>query len=611
MKNFNFLSLWGTSLDNGSRMVRDSFEISPIISRKLFTLLFCLFLGFGQMWAADPTHTTNFTKDCSFASGTQNVTVNSATWTVTTTVGSGSPSLSFGNTYSNGALIGGTGASKYFSTIKLTTSYFSTKNVKKVEVSLNGNTSVSKTVSAKQGSTTIGSETKNVGTTWATYTCSGTAGAGGNLEVTITSGAASTAINSIIVTYTEGGTTHTLNKAVSPTGAGSVELSATSLLENTGTATATATANTGYVFNNWSISGAGATLSSTTTNPTTVTMGTANATVTANFLQQVATPTLSVGTGTYNNYQSVTLSCSTSDATIRYTTDGSEPTSTSTVYSTAIAVEATNTTIKAKAFKNGMAASNTASATYTLTCAAPSLTTGGTFNTNQSVTISCGTENAVIRYTTDNSNPTESSTIYNGAISVTQSTTIKAKAFKTGMNASGVAYATYTLKCLAPSIAPDAGAKTGAIEVTMTPNTEGSTIHYTSGANPSAPTGSSPTYSAAIDVDCSTTFKAIATKTGWSNSDVTTAAYTIKYKVHWVVSGTPWDDKGGSSLVECGSTATLPDAPDPGEHCGHKFMGWTTVQNHDAASAPSPLITSAPTITGDVTYYAVFGYYEE
>ncbi len=53
MRNFNFLSLWGTSLDNGSRMVRDSFEISPIISRKLFTLLFCLFLGFGQMWGAD------------------------------------------------------------------------------------------------------------------------------------------------------------------------------------------------------------------------------------------------------------------------------------------------------------------------------------------------------------------------------------------------------------------------------------------------------------------------------------------------------------------------------------------------------------------------------
>ena len=66
MKNFNFLSLWGTSLDNGSRMVRDSFEISPIISRKLFTLLFCLFLGFGQMWGANPVATATATSGKSY-----------------------------------------------------------------------------------------------------------------------------------------------------------------------------------------------------------------------------------------------------------------------------------------------------------------------------------------------------------------------------------------------------------------------------------------------------------------------------------------------------------------------------------------------------------------
>ena len=45
----------------------------------------------------------------------------------------------------------------------------------------------------------------------------------------------------------------------------------------------TATASDGYKFDNWSVSGTGATLSSTTTNPTTLTMGTANATVTATF----------------------------------------------------------------------------------------------------------------------------------------------------------------------------------------------------------------------------------------------------------------------------------------------------------------------------------------
>ena len=49
------------------------------------------------------------------------------------------------------------------------------------------------------------------------------------------------------------------------------------------TTTVTATAETGYKFRSWAVSGTGASLSSTTANPTTLTMGTANATVTATF----------------------------------------------------------------------------------------------------------------------------------------------------------------------------------------------------------------------------------------------------------------------------------------------------------------------------------------
>ena len=78
--------------------------------------------------------------------------------------------------------------------------------------------------------------------------------------------------------------THTLSSAVSPAGAGSVELSATSVKEGA-TATATATANAGFKFTGWSIDDDdnGAELSSTSDNPTTVTMGEANATITATF----------------------------------------------------------------------------------------------------------------------------------------------------------------------------------------------------------------------------------------------------------------------------------------------------------------------------------------
>ena len=75
---------------------------------------------------------------------------------------------------------------------------------------------------------------------------------------------------------------YTVTGAVNPAEAGSVSI-ATAELAATQTTTVTATANTGYTFASWSVSGTGATLSSTTANPTTLTMGSEDATITANF----------------------------------------------------------------------------------------------------------------------------------------------------------------------------------------------------------------------------------------------------------------------------------------------------------------------------------------
>ena len=88
----------------------------------------------------------------------------------------------------------------------------------------------------------------------------------------------------------------------------------------------------------------------------------------------VAAPDFSPAGGTYTSAQSVTLSTTTTGATIRYTTNGSDVTSSSTVYSGAITVSAT-TTIKAKAFRSGAVDSNQASATYTINAASFSPTT--------------------------------------------------------------------------------------------------------------------------------------------------------------------------------------------------------------------------------------------
>ena len=96
----------------------------------------------------------------------------------------------------------------------------------------------------------------------------------------------------------------------------------------------------------------------------------------------VETPMISPGSGTYTSAQTVSISTTTPNATIRYTADGSAPTETSSVYTGPLSVS-TGTTIKAAAFKTGWTPSATASATYTMnfgTLAAPSvLPASGTY----------------------------------------------------------------------------------------------------------------------------------------------------------------------------------------------------------------------------------------
>lgn len=84
----------------------------------------------------------------------------------------------------------------------------------------------------------------------------------------------------------------------------------------------------------------------------------------------VANPTFTPAAGEYTEVQSVTLSCTTEGATVYYTTDGTNPTNESTVYSSAIEVGA-SMTIKAIAYK-GEDHSEVVSAAYTINIPLPS-----------------------------------------------------------------------------------------------------------------------------------------------------------------------------------------------------------------------------------------------
>jgi hypothetical protein len=164
----------------------------------------------------------------------------------------------------------------------------------------------------------------------------------------------------------------------------------------------------------------------------------------------VAAPSFSPVAGTYSSAQSVTISSTTSGASIRYTTDGSTPTSTTgTVYSAPVSIGAT-TTLKAIAYKSGMTDSSVTSGTYTINLPAVAAPTfnpiAGTYSSAQSVTISSTTSGASIRYTTNGTNPTSTTgTVYFTPVSIAATTTLKAIAYKSGMSDSSVTTGTYTI----------------------------------------------------------------------------------------------------------------------------------------------------------------------
>jgi chitobiase/beta-hexosaminidase-like protein len=254
------------------------------------------------------------------------------------------------------------------------------------------------------------------------------------------------------------------------------------------------------------------------------------ATATFTLEPPAATPMFSPAPGTYTAAQHVTLSDTTSGASIYYTTNGTTPSTSSTKYAGAITVSATET-IQAIATATSSSYSEVASATYTIETPAATPTfspVAGTYTSAQQVTISDDTSGAAIFYTTNGATPTASSTQYTGAVTVSATTTIKAIATAAGSLTSAVATAAYTIETPAatPVFSPAAGTYTAAQKVTITDSTTGSSIFYTTDG--STPTASSTKYTAAITVSATTTINAIATATGSLNSAMATATYTIE-----------------------------------------------------------------------------------
>ena len=178
--------------------------------------------------------------------------------------------------------------------------------------------------------------------------------------------------------------------------------------------------------------------------------------VTVMGLPKATMPVISPTTGTYSGSQIVSITSTDGiQATIRYTTNNQDPTSLSPVYIDPFILD-TSKTIKAIAYVNGMDPSEVATSTITISSMSkiptPTITPPtGTYSSSQTVTIECDQNPVTIRYTTNGAEPSSTSNLYTSSFSVSKTTTIRAKAYRTGYIESYTSDATITIKQDPPS----------------------------------------------------------------------------------------------------------------------------------------------------------------
>ncbi|HZP58836.1 MAG TPA: chitobiase/beta-hexosaminidase C-terminal domain-containing protein, partial [Opitutaceae bacterium] len=155
---------------------------------------------------------------------------------------------------------------------------------------------------------------------------------------------------------------------------------------------------------------------------------------------------------------------------------------------------------------------------------------GGTYAGAQLLSVTLPTAGSTGRYTTDGTDPTETHGILiSGSISVTSTTTLKAIAFETGFADSNITTEVYTIGDTfpAPSFSPPGGTYATAQNVTITANS-GASIRYTTDGvtTPSETVGT--LYSGPVNISVSPTkLQAIAFESGFADSAVSSAIYTI------------------------------------------------------------------------------------
>ncbi|MCH3915901.1 MAG: chitobiase/beta-hexosaminidase C-terminal domain-containing protein [Spirochaetia bacterium] len=289
---------------------------------------------------------------------------------------------------------------------------------------------------------------------------------------------------------------------------------------------------------------------------------------------KAAQPTIS--TGDVTGGKQVTMATDTAEAAIYYTTDGTDPATSSTRESyTAPFTLAESKTIKAVAVKADLLDSEGASQVVTVSAVATptfSLSSGD----SQDVAISCKTGGATVHYRYAVGNGSYGSWTEGMAVPVTQGKELKVEAYaeKDGMVRSATGTQAYSV-----ATGPDFSKTTGTYSNTFTLTLTGDTIRYKAGS------GTYRTYSSGISIaSTGTTVTAFDEASGEVNSAPVSNTYTLKVTTP-VISQS--DTTGGQKVsISCGTSgATI-----------HYTTDGSTPASSSTAYAGAITLTSSTTV---------------
>ena len=266
--------------------------------------------------------------------------------------------------------------------------------------------------------------------------------------------------------------------------------------------------------------------------------------------------TANVTGGAYKTPQTVNLTatCPDGSATIYYTTNGSDPTTSGTVYHDPIQI--TNTAALLFIAYNNLYGNwgPISSQIYIIDNSSPMAAAnvpGGPYNVTKTVVLSAYDDqdpNPTIYYTTDGSDPKTSSTRvkYVSSISITSTTTLKFYAVDEAGNPSDVYTENYTLDKTAPTAsAKTKGGTYNSDQTVILTMSEPGKIYYTTDGT--TPTAASKLYTGAVAVTSTTTLKFIAIDGLGNKSPVYTEKYTIDKATPQVAATSPKNGATGYS----------------------------------------------------------------